>query len=76
MKWRDLWLLPAAFSLCGMEFEAESGKLLQAEKEAYQGASGNVIVRLKGAAQMDVKKVDPANPDLQIPFRTEKDGAW
>ena len=59
-----------------MEFEAESGKLLQAEKEAYQGASGNFIVRLKGAAQMDVKKVDPANPDLQIPFRTEKDGAW
>ncbi|MBQ4337310.1 MAG: hypothetical protein IJC34_08975, partial [Lentisphaeria bacterium] len=76
MKWRYLWLLPAAFSLCGMEFEAESGKLLQAEKEAYQGASGNVIVRLKGAAQMDVKKVDPGKPDLQIPFRTEKDGAW
>ena len=52
MKWRYLWLLPAAFSLCGMEFEAESGKLLQAEKEAYQGASGNLIVRFKGAAQI------------------------
>ena len=52
MKWTYLWLLPAAFSLCGLEFEAESGKLLQAEKEAYQGASGNLIVRLKGAAQI------------------------
>ena len=77
MNWKYLWLLlPASFSLCGMDYEAETGKLFQGDIEAYQGSSGGKIVRFNGVSQMDRNKVDPAKPDLEIPFKLDRAGTW
>ena len=77
MNWKYLWLLlPASFSLFAMDYEAETGKLFQGDIEAYQGSSGDKIVRFKGASRMDRSKIDPAKPDLEIPFKLDRAGTW
>ena len=76
MRLNGIWLLFAALAVCGTDYEAESGKLLQVTKEAYDGASGGKIVRFNGVSQMDRNKVDPAKPDLEIPFKVDRAGAW